>query len=45
MTYKVNFESIIENFKLGFSSMTGLRNPTYMNFSGQITMDILEIKT
>ena len=45
MTYKVNFESIIENFKLGFSSMTGLRNPTLYELSGQITMDILEIKT
>ena len=34
MTYKVNFESIIENFKLGFSSMTGLRNPTLYELFG-----------
>jgi len=33
-TYKVNFEQIFNNFNLGFSYMSGLRNPTLYEMFG-----------
>jgi len=34
ITYKFNFENVFENKKLGFSYMTGLRNPTLYELFG-----------